>query len=587
MKLSKLSVALLAVTASSVVLAENTSAPLDQIIVTANKTAQTLDSITANVHVITAAELEAKHFTTVTEALNQVAGISFTQNGTLGTTTNLFVRGSSNSRTLILIDGIRANDPSSTSGANLSNLMVANIERIEIIKGAQSGVWGSDAAAGVINIITKDSTDTQVNVEYGAYNTRKAAVTTGIKSGKTHLSLNAQRIETDGFSAQTPAGEDIDLYEDDPYSNTNIIAKLNVDLEKGRSLALTHNHTSALTSYDSWGNPNGVQRTDSQSDLTSLNYRAGATEVSAQQSLFRAEQLDSATDDIVQGKTQLIQLTHQIDNLLLGAAHSINEATSDKYSTVKEANNHTNSLFTTFFHEVGSVTFNEALRLDHYSNFSSKVTGKFGAKVPVGNESSISINYGTAYNAPSLIQIINPWGTANPDLKPENSAEASVSYQNKAFTISLFDKRVEDLIDWVGGQYQNVTGTSKIRGYEAEYKLSFDNIDLVANYTRLITAEKADGSALARRPEAQAGFNVNWYATNNLDLNLNGQYIGERSEGGYTQFYSVWNTTVNYQINKKLSTYLKVENLLDTYYQVIDGYGTAERSFYVGLNAKF
>ena len=586
MKLSKLSAALLAATTSSVTFAGSTSTSLDQVIVTANKTAQTLDSITANVHIITAAELEAKHVTTVTEALNQVAGISFTQNGTLGTTTNLFVRGSSNSRTLILIDGIRANDPSSTSGANLANLMVANIERIEIIKGAQSGVWGSDAAAGVINIITKESTDTQVNVEYGAYNTRKASITTGVKSSKTRLSLNAQHIETDGFSAQAPAGEDINLYEDDPYSNTNIIAKLNVDLEKGRSLALTHNHTSALANYDSWGNPNGIQRTDSQSDLTSLSYRDNTTEVSAQQSLFRAEQLDSATDDIVQGKTQSIQLTHQIDNLLLGAAHSINEATSDKYSTVKEANNHTNALFTTLFHEVGFITFNEALRLDDYSNFSSKVTGKLGAKMAINSESSISINYGTAYNAPSLIQIINPWGTANPDLKPENSAEVSVSYQNKAFTVSLFDKRVEDLIDWVGGQYQNVTGTTQIRGYEAEYKLAFDSIELAANYTHLHT-EKSDGSPLARRPDDQVGLDINWYATDKLDINVNGQYIGKRSEGNYTQYYSVWNTVINYQINPVFSTYLKVDNLFDSYYQVVDGYATAERSAYLGVNAKF
>lgn len=584
MKLSKLSVALLAATTSSVAFAESTS--LSQVIVTANKVSQPIESVTANVTIISAEELEAKHFTTVTEALNQIAGISFTKNGPLGTTTNLFIRGSGNSRALILVDGIRTNDPSSTAGSNLSNLVVANIERIEIIKGAQSGVWGSDAAAGVINIITKDNKETQISLEYGAYNTRKVALNTGLKSGNTTFSLNAQRLETDGFSAQAPAGQDINQYEDDPYSNTNVIAKMKVNLTDNKALAFTHNHTNALASYDSWGNPDGIQRAQTQSDLTNINYQNGDTEVSLQQSLFRTEQLDSASADIVNGKTQSIQLTHKVDNLLVGVAHSINKATTDKYGSFKQSNNHSNALFATLFHKQGNISFNEALRWDDYSNFDAKITGKLGAKYAINNTNSIAVNYGTAYNAPSLIQIINPWGTANPDLAPENSEEISLDIQRNNLTLSLFDKRVNNLINWQGGQYQNVAGTTQIRGYEAEYKVSFNTIDLAANYTHLHT-EKANGDSLERRPEDQIGLDINWYAANNLDINLNGQYIGKRSEGNYTQYYSVWNTSVNYQVNKTVSTYLKIDNVFNTYYQVVNGYATAERSAYLGFNAKF
>ena len=583
MKLSKLSTAVLIALSSSQAYA---TTELDQVIVSANKTAQTLDQITSNVHIITSEEIEAKHYNTLSEALNQISGVSFTRNGGLGTTTNIFMRGSSNNRLLILIDGVRTNDPSSTNGSNIADIVMSNIERIEVIKGAQSGVWGSDAAAGVINIITKENKTTAINIEYGAYNTRKATLSTGTKIDRTSLSLNVQRLETDGFSAQAPADTDIDLYEDDPYQNTNIIGKVKFDIDQDSSISLTHNYTDAQNSYDDYNAPDSTKRATSETNLTSLEYQKNDTNIVLQQSLFRAEQLDGTAADIVNGETQSLQITHNIDNLLLGASRTLNRAKVDKYATTDNENNHSNSAFATYHHKFGNIVFNEALRLDDYSNFGSKVTGKLGAKIPIDSDSSISVNYGTAYNAPSLIQIVNPWGTENPDLKPENSAEASVGYQNKAFTISFFEKRVEDLIDWDSGQYQNFTGATQIRGYEAEYKLAFDSVELAANYTHLHT-EKSDGSPLARRPDDQVGLDINWYATDKLDININGQYIGQRSEENSTQNYSVWNSALNYKINPVFSTYLKVDNLFDTYYQVVDGYATAERSAYLGVNANF
>ena len=150
---------------------------LETITVTsATKSTQSIKDVTSNIEVITSEEIEEKHFTTVAEALNTLAGVSIISNGGLGSSTTLNIRGTSNNRTLILIDGVKFKDHSSISGTDISTLMITDIERIEVIKGAQSGIWGADAAAGVINIITKSAKDglhANVNIEAGTYNTNK------------------------------------------------------------------------------------------------------------------------------------------------------------------------------------------------------------------------------------------------------------------------------------------------------------------------------------------------------------------------------------------------------------------------------
>lgn len=600
MKLSKITAAILATALPTSVFADQNT--LEQIIVSANNIEQSVRSVTSEMHVITAEEIEAKHYTTLIQALNTLPGISFTQNGGLGSSTSIFLRGSSNNRTLILIDGIRANDPSSTTGANLANIMIANIERIEVIKGAQSGVWGSDAAAGVINIITKDSPDTFINTEVGSYNTKKLSVATTLKAEKTSLALSASHIETDGFTSYAPRGENIGQYEDDGYDNTNFSAKFSTDFGENGSLNVAHHHTKALSDYDAeYANPNSDGAVDAQTDLTSIEYKIDNTKLTLQQSLFTSNQKESDYTDNVEGTTQSIQLTQQLGNLILGTAYSYNKIDSEKpiyaypaptyiktyqNQLLQKTDTTTVSAFANHSHEFEGVVFNEALRWDNYSNFDPKFTGKIGAKFPIDELSSISMNYGTAYNAPSLMQIVNPWGISNPSLKPENSRELSLNYTNGGFILSLFDKNIEDLIEWQSSQFQNVEGSTNIKGYEISYSKSLGKIDISTNFTRLKT-EKEDGTPLARRPETQIGFDMTWYATNQLDINLNTQYIGERSEEHYTQNYSVWNANLNYQINKSISAYLKVENLFDTYYQVIDNYASAERSAYIGVNAKF
>ncbi|MGB5793950.1 TonB-dependent receptor, partial [Poseidonibacter sp.] len=126
---------------------------LETITVTsATKSTQSIKDVTSNVEVITKDEIEERHFTTVSEALNTLAGINVISNGGIGNTSSVFLRGMSSKRILVLIDGIKVNDVTSSSGAQFEHLLINEIEKIEVIKGAQSGIWGADASAGVINI---------------------------------------------------------------------------------------------------------------------------------------------------------------------------------------------------------------------------------------------------------------------------------------------------------------------------------------------------------------------------------------------------------------------------------------------------
>ena len=131
---------------------------LETITVTsATKSAQSIKDVTSNVEVITKEEIEERHFTSVPEALNSLSGINVISNGGLGTSASVKLRGFDTKRVLVLIDGIRVNDVTGTSGAPFEHLMINDIERIEVVKGAQSGIWGADASAGVINIITSSA----------------------------------------------------------------------------------------------------------------------------------------------------------------------------------------------------------------------------------------------------------------------------------------------------------------------------------------------------------------------------------------------------------------------------------------------
>ncbi|MCB9097244.1 MAG: TonB-dependent receptor [Arcobacter sp.] len=582
---------------------------LETITVTsATKTTQSIKDVTSNVDVITAQEIEERKFTTVVEALNTLPGISFVSNGGMGNTSSVFLRGMDSKRILVLIDGVKYQDPSNTSGAAFSHLMISDIERIEVIKGAQSSVWGADASAGVINIITKEAKNgvhVNFNSEFGSFQTKKYGMSVSNKTDKYSVKLSADRILTDGFSSQTPFGDRVDDYEKDGYRNTTVNLKGSYNITDEDSINLSYHHINSFVEYDDWNAPNANLHSDNKSNLYSLgynkNYKNHNIKLKYDISKFEKKELEATNSWQVRdynGKVKLLDLTDNIsyfdkDSLLIGFSHEKTEVDYIKGNNATNKDDNTNkAIYITNTNYLGDFAITESLRRDDYSNFGSKYTGKIGVKYNVNEDLSFNANYGTAYNAPNIINILNPWGISNPDLEPEKIKGFDISSTYKDFTLTYFKNKIDNLMNWQSSKYVNIDGTSTIEGYEAKYsKLIIEDLLLNLNYTYL-SAKDSQERELARRPKNQVGFGVDYYGISNLHFNINGQYIGERYDGANktgreTGNYTLWNSVINYEINKTFSTYLKVDNIFNKYYQTIDGYATAQRSAYVGLKANF
>lgn len=581
---------------------------LETITVTsATKSEQSIKDVTSNVEVITKEEIEERHFTSVPEALNTLAGISFVSNGGLGNSTSLYLRGMDSKRVLVLIDGIKYQDPSNTSGAALEHLMINDIERIEVIKGAQSGIWGADASAGVINIITssaKKGFHGNASVEMGSFQTKKYGMTVSNKTDNYDIGLSANRVLTDGFSSQVPYGENPDEYVKNGYRNTTVNLKGGYNLTDSDRISANYNHINSLSQYD--GNTgNETKRSDNESNLYSLAYNkiyeSHDIKLKYDISKFDKEQLEATKSSEVKnynGQTTSIELTDKIsyldnDNVVIGVNKEKTEVDYIKGNNDKNDSETKNkSIFLTNTNTFERLVLTESLRRDDYSSFGSKNTGKIGAKYSINEDLSFSTNYGTAYNAPNLIQSLNPWGISNPNLEPEKVKSFDVSSTYKDFTLTYFKNKVDNLINWQSSKYQNIAGTSTIEGYESKYsKMIIEDLLINLNYTHL-SAKNSKEEDLARRPKNVVGFGADYYGISKFHFNVNGQYIGDRYDGANktgaeTGNYTIWNSVINYDINKTYKAYLKVDNLFDKYYQTVDGYATAERSAYIGLKASF
>lgn len=569
-------------------------------------------NVTDNVSIITSEELYQKGITTVVEALNTIPGVSFTSNGGMGKSTGVYLQGMSNKYTLLMVDGVRYNDPSNTSGADFSHLLIGDIERIEVIKGAQSGVWGADAAAGVINIITKkaqNGTHASAAVEVGSYGRRDVSTSVSHKNDKFDVQLSVQRVTEDGFSAQAPYGKDIDQYERDLYRNTTVNLKAGYWLDDHNRVEAGYHDINAMNSYDGYAAPNSSQHSDfhQYSEFLTYKYFVGnhALETTVSESTFVKKELDATSGNLknYEGQAPSIELKdtwkyYDNSSLVMGTSYEKRELSYTKVGGLeKKRDENSKALYVNNTNKIGNVVLTEALRYDDFSAFDEKVTGKIGAKYLFSDQFNIYANYGTAYKTPSMLEMIYPWsyGVSNFDLKPENIKSFNVGMQYAGFTVNFFRNEITNMIDYVSdpftyiGQYVNVSGTTTLKGIELSYEQQvLKSLLAGANYT-YVDATKEDGTRLVNRPRYQTSLYTTYMPIKQIAWNVNGTYIGSREDysGEESGRYFVANTKVTYFIDKTWDVYFKVNNLFDRYYQTVYGYATAERSYYVGVEAKF
>lgn len=578
---------------------------LDPIVISASKTEQHLKDVTANVDVITSDELEERYITSVIDALKTLSNIPIAQNGGVGSQSSFFLRGFGSENAVVLVDGIRYNDPTTPKGqAQLEQLMVNDIERIEIIKGAQSGVWGANAVAGVINIITKKATEKLrigATAEYGSYATTKLGANISQRVNALSYYFGANQIKTNGFSSMTPKGKKPKEYEADGYKNETLNAKLSYDVTPSDTLNAQLNFIDAFAQYDAYAQPNSEANEIHQINrLGSVGY---VHRFNLEDSLSATYNISSFDKKDPLGYTTAFKGRHK-EGILQGSYHYapnsflvIGGNVLYSKDTISARELDSKGVFLTNTNRLDNLIVTESIRYDTYDMFRDKTTGKIGAKYNFTDEVSFSTNYGTAYRVPSLYEIMN----IHPDITALNaettkSFDATMQYKHLSFT--YYNNLVDNLIDyvsdpimwWIGG-YTQVGGKSRFEGYELSYKNTVaDNFVLDLGYNRL-WAKNQNNQELQRRAKNTFRSALDYYGINKIHLGFNAHYIGTRyddlAQTKQTGRYTLWGAVMNYDATESLSFYLKGDNLSDKLYQEVDGYGTAGRSFYVGANAKF
>ena len=572
-------------------------------ILSANKTPTSPTNLTDNVTIISAQELSLQGATTIKDALQIAPGLTINQSGSKGQQSSLFLQGMSNQYTLVLIDGVRLNDPSNLSGANLSHLLLDNVERIEIIKGAQSGIWGADAAAGVINIISKEpksGVHSSAKVEIGSYGYKLGSAGVSYRSPLSDMALHVSHLQTDGPSAKAPRGENINQFEDDPYRNTSLHVKLGHWLDTNNRIEAGFRNMDAKIDYDGWNAPNSKDYAKHKENSIFANYQHFSgphwLTLSGSKSQFKRNHYEFMNYKY-RGDSQEVELKDRYKYsdsglVLFGAKLSEDEARYESFngSIQNQAAfiNHTISL--------NSWVFTQALRHDVYNEFSNKTTGKIGISYAFNSDVKVYANTGTAYKAPSILNMLNPWGRSNFDLNPESIQSYNAGFYFHSLHGNIFYNEIDDIIDWrtvdfatFEGQYQNISGKSKFKGVEISYEKTLgENYLFGTNYTYTDAKDK-DGNRLLNRPRYTTNARLTYLPTKDFSFTTIGEYIGSRKDysGVDTGRYFLAHLNTQYHIDKTWSIQGKIENLFDKDYQEVDGYATQGRSFYLGIKASF
>jgi vitamin B12 transporter len=589
----------------------------DITIVSASKSTQSLKSVTANTAVITALDIKERGYISVAQALNSIVGISLTQNGGLGQSTSIMLRGMESKRTLVLIDGLRYNDLTGLNGALFEHMMVDNIAQIEVIKGAQSGVWGADASAGIINIITKKSTSGEhgsMYAEKGSFNTDKYGVNLSKSIGNYSVKIGHNVLKSDGFSAQVPVDGDLDTFEDDGYENRSTTFDLGFKITATNKIDFSHKIIDANGEYDTFANPDGLATSSTKDKFTSVNFNHidSFNEVNLYAKRSKFDRTYTAPN--FSGEVETTPYEGVINEY--GFTSKIPYASSDfivvgaEYKKFKQQDSINKNFNNTGFFVNNTNTFKgfiggetiltESLRTDSYSEFDNKTTGKIGLKHIHGAIKGLttSVNYGTAYNVPTLYQLYSVYGSAA--LSPESTTSWDVTVGYKNLSITYFGTEIEELIDFDMStfKYNNIIGTSKLSGLEASYQTEiFTDFLLSVNYTHLLEAKDHKGIDLKRRNKDDAKVTLDYYGITDLHLGIEAQYVGSRTDTVFnadystsdmeTGKYTVVNMTANYDLNKEVTLYGKIVNLTDVVYQTVYGFASSPRAFYAGVRAKF
>lgn len=582
------------------VLAES-AAPteLAMMVVTATRQATRGNELISDVGTLTREDILRAGHATLEQVLAAMPGIEYSANGGPGTSSGIFMRGANAAHTLVLIDGVRVGSVSSGDVA-LSRIPIDLIDRIEILRGPASSLYGADAIGGVIQIFTRRGADAPgFTASAGIGTDATYAASAGLAGGSDAFSWNFQlgQTETDGFSAiRNPANRSYNP-DRDGFRNRHFGANLAWRPAAGHELGIDLMQDNGLSAYDSSPKTKSYKNDQDLAVYSLYSRNRLAPHWTSTLRVSRStddatNQVDGRATDIYRTDQDLVSWQNDIKlpvgQALLAAEWLRQELSGTTAYPVSERT--IRSLLAGWSGRIERHLLQFNLRRDENSQFGGETTGYAGYGYQLTPEWRIGGAYGTAFRAPSFNQLYYPdtgFGGGNPNLKAERAKNAELSLkwergpQNASLTV--FRNKVRDLI--AGWPPANV-GRARLEGATLAYAGTLAGWTLDASLDLQRPRDEDTGKRLARRADEQLKLRART-DSGPWRYGAEWQLVGDRYENAANTIrlggYGLVNLFADYRVDRNWSLFARANNVFDKKYELANDYGTAGASLFVGL----
>lgn len=608
----------LVATAALAPLAAHAQSDDAQIVVVASGVAQRADTVGRSITVIDREEIEQRQTVALSDLLATTPGLTVVRNGGLGTSTAVSIRGAQSDQTLVLIDGIRVNDPSATGGAyNFASLLAGSVERVEVLRGPNSVIWGSQAIGGVVNVTTLQGTEglhVRANAEGGSFGTfdGNAAIAGG--NDRITAGLTAGYLATDGISAAANGKEA------DGYRQLGATGNVQVKLAEGLALDLRGYFADSKVDLDGYAPPTyafgdtgeyaktqeiyGYAGLKNEALGGALRSRLGFTLSDIARDGYNA---DSSIAYRYRGRAERYSyqgdatLARQL-RLVFGAEHEQSRIRYDEGfgSAERKSVGITSVYGQAIVTPLDPVTVTGGVRHDDHDQFGGHWTWNADLAVRATASTLLHASYGEGFKAPTLYQLYSAYGFAG--LQPETAksyeagARQMLAGGKVALGVTWFHRDADNQIDYnfATSTYYNLTKT-RAEGVELEGVLQpVKALTVRANFTH-VTAENRSAGALGkdlpRRPRDTGSVSADYRFPFGLAIGGTVTMVGDSfNDAGNTtpiDGYALAGVRAEMPVTKLLSVYGRIDNIGDVRYQQITGYGTYGRAAYGGVRVRF
>ncbi len=575
----------------------------DPIVVTATRTARTADDSLAAVTVLTRDDIEQSQAKTVPELLTGIAGIDTSVAGGYGKVTSLYMRGTNDDHVIVLVDGMRLG--SATLGTySWEFLPLDQVERVEIVRGPRSSLYGADAIGGVIQIFTRKG---QAGLQhggsagYGTHDTRDYSANLSGASGGTHYSVAAARLSSDGINARRPAQEFVGgpLYSEpdkDGYRNDSGSMRLGHRFGGGTEFEAHVTHAQGHTEFDG----SFLNETDFIQNLvgTQLRFAPSATWDMSVRAARSRDETDNFKDGtyVTTFNTARRQLTWQNDVTLaprqlltLGIDRQRDEIESSDF--YEETSRRVLAYFVQHQAGLGKHDLLLGLRRDDTSGRGNDDTGNIAWGYAIdGERLRLVASYGTAFKAPTFNQLYSPF-VGNPQLNPEEAESAELGLRGKTtnlrWDVRAFETHIDNLIVFQPPTYQAVNlRRARIRGVEGEMAMNIGQNRIELNATILDPQEVSTDTILPRRAKRSMRLDVardvgHWQVGGDW-LIQSDRYDDPQNTvrmGGY----GLLNLRAQYALDKAWFVRARLDNVFDKNYETAATYNSLDRRYFIAL----